>query len=244
VPLSDLTVLVLAGGLGTRLRGVVPDLPKVLAPVAGRPFLDHLLSELARRGARDVVLATGYRSDLVRRFAADGARWGLAVRYSEEHEPLGTGGAVVAARSLLPSDPFVVLNGDTFVEVEWEAFAAAHRAAGAVITVAVVPVADSARFGRVLLADGDRVAGFTEKGEAGPGLVNAGAYLIARDAPAAWGTEAPLSLERDVLPRYVGRGLQGFRCAGRFLDIGTPVSLEEAQRYFVERAHDGISRSA
>jgi NDP-sugar pyrophosphorylase family protein len=210
----------------------VPGVPKVLVSVGGRPFLEHILCDLARQGFHDVVLSTGFRSEAVREFGGDGSRWELRIRYSHEAEPLGTGGAVVAASAMMVSDPFLVLNGDTFVEIDWRGLQAHHLSTGATITMVVVPADDCGRYGAVLVDARDRVVGFSEKGQQGPGLVNAGAYVIARSAPTSWTDPPPLSLERQVLPRYVGRGLWSYRGQGRFVDIGTPEALAGAQHFF------------
>ena len=228
--------VVLAGGLGTRLRSVVADKPKALAPVAGRPFLAHLLRQLGAAGVRDVVLATGYGADQVEAFVKDSTPEDLRVRCVAEEEPLGTGGALAfATRSAGVDGPFLALNGDTFFGGSLGALVDGHRQAGAAATLALAHVARADRYGRVRTdeaASGPaRVVGFDEKGEAtGPAWINAGVYVL---APAALADVPPgqaVSLEREVFPRLVARGdLASVRFPDApFLDIGTPDDYARA----------------
>lgn len=231
------TAVILAGGLGRRLRSVVPDRQKALAPVAGRPFLALLLERLGAAGMRDVILAVGHRAAGVRAFCGDGRRFGVEVRYSEERAPLGTAGAMALAAPLARTDPFLVLNGDTLAELDWDDLLRHHATRGASLTMALAAVPDRGRFGTVEVDPNGRVTGFAEKAMAGAGWVNAGVYVVARTvlercpALARRSGARPASLERDVLPSLVGRGLHGFRAPGlRFLDIGTPAALARADR--------------
>lgn len=223
--------IVLAGGLGTRLRGVVPDLPKPLAPVAGRPFLAIVLEQLRAQGFASAVLSVGYRHELIR--SAFGDRFdGLALRYAVEDRPLGTGGAMrLAARDCSEPDVFV-LNGDTFAEVDFAAMLRAHRQAGAVLTVCAVEVADTTRYGRLLVEDA-RIAGFAEKGVAGAGLINAGIYLMRRELLLQPGLPEAFSFENDVLAAKLDelRPL-AYATHGRFVDIGVPEDYARAQSMF------------
>jgi D-glycero-alpha-D-manno-heptose 1-phosphate guanylyltransferase len=228
-------VVVLVGGLGTRLRSVVADVPKPLAPVAGRPFLHWLLEGFARQGLRRAVLAVGYRAGLVR--AALGARFaGLELAYAEEEAPRGTGGAVWAALPLCAGPRVFVANGDSWIGAPLDRLAAAAPAADLVLTVR--PVEDRARYGSVLVA-GDRVLGMAEKGRAGPGLVNAGLYLMRRDLPARRPMPASFSLEHEVLARPAGLDIRAFATDAPFLDIGTPEDYAAAQTLIPAWAAEG-----
>ncbi len=228
--LADLDVLVLAGGLGTRLRPVLTDRPKVLADVGERPFLDHLLAWLERQGVKRVVLALGHMGEQVEAWlAARDPVPELKIVTVREPEPQGTGGAVAFCRPQLRSDPVLVLNGDTFVETVLESFLAAWRESGAEAGLVSVPVADAARYGRVELTAGNRIARFIEKDEAthGAAWINGGVYLLPlslldRLPP------PPCSLERDLLERLPSESVLAFPASGRFIDIGTPDSLAEA----------------
>jgi NDP-sugar pyrophosphorylase family protein len=234
--LADVSAAVLAGGLGTRLRSVVADRPKVLAPVAGRPFLAHLLGQLARAGVRDAVLLVGYGADQVK--AAFGGEYGgVRLTYSAEPAPLGTGGAVRHALPLLRGRSVLLLNGDSYCDADLAALRDAHAADA---TLTLTRVEDAARFGRVVLGAGDRVTDFGEKRpDPGPGWINAGVYLFRRDLLGAVPAGVPVSLERDVLPGWVrAGGVRGFR-GGRFIDIGVPESYAAADDFFAPPGRGG-----
>jgi NDP-sugar pyrophosphorylase family protein len=225
---SSTTALVLCGGLGTRLRPVTGALPKGLAPVEGRPFLDYMFRYLHGQGVRDVVLCTGYAADQVEAACGDGSPWGLQVRYSREAQPLGTGGAAKLAEPLIASDPFFLLNGDSLVHADLGRLARFHRDKRAKISMVLVHVADKSPFGAVRRGEGDSVAGFSEKGQGGPGWINGGIYLIDRSVLADLPAGEPVSIEKEVFPRYAANGLYGMEAAGSFIDIGTPESYARA----------------
>jgi NDP-sugar pyrophosphorylase family protein len=244
--LAGLDVVVLAGGLGTRLRAVVADRPKVLAPVAGRPFLDHLLAWLARQGARRVVLALGHLAEQVEDHLAarGGVPAGLSVETAREPEPMGTGGALAFCRPRLCSDPVMVVNGDTFVEVGLAAFAASFAASGAEAGLVAVRVPDAARYGRLELSAAGRVERFAEKDAAatGPAWINGGIYLLTARALDRL-PPGPSSLERDLLERLPPGSVAAFPAGGgRFIDIGTPASLAEAPAVLASNLAEPLER--
>jgi D-glycero-alpha-D-manno-heptose 1-phosphate guanylyltransferase len=235
VSTSPREAVVLAGGLGTRLRPVVADLPKPLAPIAGRPFLHWLLEGFARQGIARAVLAVGYRAEAIR--AALGARFaGIELVYAVEETPLGTGGAIWAALGLCAEARVVVANGDSWIGASLAALAAAAPAADLVLTVRPVP--DRARYGAVVV-EGDRVLGMAEKGGEGPGLVNAGLYLMRRDLPARRPMPASFSVEHDVLARPAGLDIRALVTEAPFIDIGTPEDYAAAQGLIPEWAGAG-----
>jgi NDP-sugar pyrophosphorylase family protein len=239
--MDDVTPAILAGGLGTRLRSVV-DRPKVLAPVRGRPFVTYLLDQLREAGAGEVVLLTGHRGDQVR--AALGSCYrGMVLRYSCEPAPLGTAGAVRHGLPLLRGASVLLLNGDSYCDVGLAEFIDGARERDADAGLVLARMADTGRFGRVVVEDGGRVERFEEKAAGGgPGWINAGVYLLRREAVAAWPGDRPLSLERDVLPGLAEGGrVWGHRCEGDFLDIGTPESFRESERFF-DRGEGGLPR--
>ena len=228
---SGVTALVLCGGLGTRLRPVVSDVPKALAPVSGTPFIAYLLRYLERQGVRDIVLCSGYGADQLQAFCGDGSQWGVTIRYSEEKEPLGTGGALKNAEDLVASDPVLVLNGDSFVSADLRALQSYHSAKSSSITMVVTEVADQARFGGVRIRDEDgAVEGFMEKGNTGAGWINAGVYLMRMSIISSMPAAKEVSLEREILPRFAGNGMYAMKTTGTFIDIGTPSSYAEAER--------------
>jgi len=218
---------VLAGGLGTRLRAAVSDVPKVLAPIDGRPFLDIVLAQLYREGFRRVVLLTGYLSEQIESFVARRASPpDLSVVISRETSPLGTGGALSLAREHLQGR-FFLLNGDTFFDVDAHALRAVHLSAGAVATLGATRVPDGGRYGSLELDTGGLLRSFREKDvSAGPALINAGVYLLEPSVVAALPAGVKTSLEADVLPRLIRDGARVAVAPQEadFFDIGTPES--------------------
>ena len=223
--------IVLVGGLGTRLRAVVSDVPKPLAPVAGRPFLAWVLDQLAAGGIRRALLATGHMAATVE--AAVGRQWsGMEVAYSVEDEPLGTGGAVRMAAARLLGDAVHVLNGDTFLRYSPHALDRATRAAGTIAGVALAEVGDVSRYGAVEVAHG-KVSAFHEKSGRGPGLINAGSYFLTAAALDALPAQAAFSLETGFLhPQAAAGGLAAFTATSGFIDIGVPEDYARAQELF------------
>ncbi len=216
--------LILAGGLGTRLRSVVSELPKVLAPVGGHPFLDYLLLQLRRDGIREVVLCVGYKAELVRAHVGNGDRWELSARYSQEDQPLGTGGALRLALDKLGDGPVVVMNGDSFFDVPLRELRERHAQTGAVGTLALASGAGD-RYGAVELDGAGRILAFREKGPRGDGLFNGGVYVLDRSVISAIVPGVATSLERDVFPALGGR-LHGEAFDRFFVDIGVPEDFE------------------
>ncbi|MGN6788031.1 MAG: nucleotidyltransferase family protein [Rhodanobacteraceae bacterium] len=223
--------IVLAGGFGTRLRGIVDNVPKPLASVAGRPFLAWLLDALAAQGLRNVVLATGYRGDQIEQ--ALGTDWqGMALNYSREDEPLGTGGAIALAMQHIMDDACFVLNGDTWLGLDYSRFDAAIRARGARLGVALAAVAEASRYGAVCVQDGC-IAGFVEKGKAGPALVNAGVYRVSRSLLDRVPAGAAFSFEHEVLvPAASREAVVAYTDTDGFIDIGVPEDYRRAQTLF------------
>jgi D-glycero-alpha-D-manno-heptose 1-phosphate guanylyltransferase len=233
--LAHTGAVVLAGGLGTRLRSVTGEHPKVLAPVLGRPYLCHLLDRLERAGLRDVLLCTGYRSEEIS--ASIGTRHGaLSVRYSVEPHPLGTGGALRHALPMMTAEELLVLNGDSYPEADFAEFAARHRDNRARASLLLTKVDEVGRFGMVDTDRECRITGFTEKGGArGAGWINAGAYLLGREVIAEIPAGREASLEHELFPSLIGRGFYGFRLGHHFIDIGTPDSYREAGAFLQAR---------
>ncbi|OFX07416.1 MAG: hypothetical protein A2516_02580 [Alphaproteobacteria bacterium RIFOXYD12_FULL_60_8] len=227
-----LSAMILAGGLGTRLRPAVADRPKVMALVNGRPFLSYLLDQLVDAGVRDVVLCVGYLGDAVLEAFQDSYR-GSKIRYSREDVPLGTGGALRHALKVVSGDAFLIMNGDSYCDLDLRAFVECHRDARAAASIALTRVDDVRRYGSVTVDPHMRVLDFEEKGvRSGAGLINAGIYLLDKGVLAAIPEGKPVSLEREVFPRLIGGGINGFHVSGRFIDIGTPESYRCAAEFF------------
>lgn len=220
--------IVLAGGFGTRLASRLNNIPKPMAPVAGRPFLEILLGHLGRNGCTRVLLSVGHLHEVIQNhFGACFA--GLDLEYVVEQEPLGTGGAIRAALRRVQQASALVLNGDTFLAADLRAMMAEHERAGAVFSMAVAQQPEIGRYGGVVVESG-RVVGFEEKGRTGPGWINAGVYALRRDL--AWPAELAdkFSFERDfMMPRVESLAPVAFPVEGFFLDIGVPEDLDRAQ---------------
>jgi NDP-sugar pyrophosphorylase family protein len=230
---ARLTVAILAGGLGSRLRPVLSDRPKVLAPVGGRPFLAWWFDRLAAQGFREVVLCTAHLADQVKETFGPAYR-NLRLRYSVENQPLGTGEALRHALPLFHSDSVLVFNGDSFCDVDLSRFIRDHFESGLRASLVLTRVEDGSRFGSVKLQADGRVEEFREKtGPPAAGWINAGIYLLSRDLLAASPAKQSRSLERDLLPRWVPEGINAFRHRGKFIDIGTPDSLAQAEDFFL-----------
>lgn len=225
--------IVLVGGLGTRLRAVVSDVPKPLAPVAGRPFLAWLLDAYAAAGLRRVILATGYRSEQIEE--AVGQRWqGMEIAYSREDEPLGTGGAVRQAAAKVQGDGVHLANGDTWLRYEPVALEQATAASGALLGIALARVEDVGRYGAVEVEAG-RVQGFREKGGSGPGLINAGSYYLSPTALDRLPQDRSYSFEERVLAPWTREGaVAAFDRTSDFIDIGVPGDYARAQALFAD----------
>jgi NDP-sugar pyrophosphorylase family protein len=231
---GDLSAVILVGGLGTRLRNVVADRPKPMALVNGKPFLELLVAQLTRAGISDVVLCVGYRADFIEAHFGDGLRFGTRIRYAREQELLGTAGAVRNALHFISSDPFFVLNGDSYCPVDFSKMVADHFNRRAAATIVAVETTDSSRYGTLRLQADGVVEGFIEKTESsGSGWISAGIYLMQQAVLKSLPAGKPASLERDVFPALVQQhSLHSIKTTGAFIDIGIPSELERAQTLF------------
>jgi D-glycero-alpha-D-manno-heptose 1-phosphate guanylyltransferase len=232
--LDSLATLILVGGLGTRLRSVLPrDVPKPLAPIGGRPFLSYLLQFLARQGVNHVILSTGFLSRVFDQVIKESSPSGIKITFSKESEPLGTAGAIRQARRFLTTDPVLILNGDSICLATISPMVTAHLEKNAKASAMLVWVNDIRRFGAVQLNEAGQISGFGEKIAAGgPGLINAGVYLLSGRALDDLPEKVPCSLEYDVFPRWIGSGFYGFVSRAPFIDIGTPESYAAAEKFF------------
>jgi len=228
--MTDYDAIILAGGLGTRLRDTVPELPKALAPIQSRPFLDLLLDKLeALPSIQSIILALGFRADQIQeRYRQD---LHPRVRFSIEDQPLGTGGAVRLALQQATSEQQVILNGDSYLDFDWTALKAAHEQHPEDATLCVTQVPNVGRYGQVETSKG-RVIRFHEKsGEHKPGLINAGVYMAPTSLLMGQIPPHSSSFEHDVLPKWIPNRLYAHCVEGKFIDIGTPESYSTAQHY-------------
>lgn len=219
--------IVLAGGFGTRLRSVVKDVPKPMAPIAGRPFLEILLETLARKGFTRVILSIGFMAEnIMNHFGSHFS--GIDIIYAVEKKPLGTGGAIRLGMSLSQNSHLYIFNGDTYLDIESQDIEALwKRNKRPVIVARHVP--NTNRYGR-LQTDGGRVTGYHEKSLGGSGLINAGCYLFNRGQLDEFDLNEPFSLETDYFARVLSKGLfDVFTTKGQFIDIGIPEDFLRAQ---------------
>ena len=221
--------MILCGGSGTRLGSLTASTPKPLLPVGGAPFLDVLLLELGRHGFTDVVLLAAFEADQVRDYIRENAiarRFGMTLRLSIEPERAGTGGAVHHAMALAEPE-FLLLNGDSWFDINLLGFGETAEFRDADVVMSVREIEDAARYG-VVEMHGGKVQDFLERPrQPGPGLVNAGVYHVRKSIFAA--LEAKCSFERDVLPELARQGrVAGVKRGGYFIDIGVPESYARA----------------
>ncbi len=238
--------VLLVGGMGTRLRELIPSIPKPLASVGNRPFLELLVRQLRHQGIRHLVMCTYHLADQIESEFGVGHDLDVGIMYSKEPYPLGTAGAIKFAGHLLQdAADFLVMNGDSFLEIDFSELIHFHRTHGGLVSIAVTRVENASRYGTVQVGPGGQVIDLTEKaGMAASGLVNAGVYVFSRPVldhiP-----EGTASLERDVLPRLLDFGVYALEQHGMFIDIGTPQDYARAQviynRLFeaAKPTHDG-----
>lgn len=220
--------IILAGGHGTRLAGRLVGVPKAMAPVAGKPFLEILLCQLERCRCTRALLAVGYLHRVIKDYFG-GSFGGMKLEYAVEETLLGTGGAIHSALALARENAVLVLNGDTFLDADYAEMLRFHSEERATLTMAITHQADVARYGGVLVS-GRRILGFEEKCRSGPGWINAGAYVLQRDFswPSALGER--FSFEKDFLMREIGHlAPAAYEVKRFFLDIGIPEDLDRAQ---------------
>jgi len=230
---SDITAVILAGGLGTRLRPIVSDKPKILADICDRPFVTFLLDQLVMADIRDVVLCTGYMADEIYEKLGDAYK-SLKLTYSKEGTPLDTGGALRLALPHLKSDTVLVMNGDSFVNVKFAVYIAWFFKKKCPASLLLANVSDTRCFGKVLVDENGRLFSFKEKGsDSSSGWINAGVYLIKKSLIETIPEGTPFSLEREFFPKLVDQGLYGFQFEGEFIDIGTPKTFALAKNYFL-----------
>jgi D-glycero-alpha-D-manno-heptose 1-phosphate guanylyltransferase len=222
--------IVLAGGEGKRLRSVVRDLPKPMADIAGRPFLWWLMIRLSQQNVGRVVLSVGYKAEAIQEYF--GNKFGaLEISYSLETEPLGTGGAMRFALEAATQQQVIILNGDTYTDIDLRDFISNFQSAKTDLAVAVKYLSDVARYGSVVIEPGSNtITGFDEKRALSAGYINAGVYCLRRNIFAKYSVPDKFSFERDFLPKYLGAlkpvALKGVQV---FIDIGVPEDYALAQ---------------
>lgn len=217
-----LQAIILAGGMGTRLKEVVNNVPKPMAPVGDRPFLEYQVLQLVRWNVRDIILSVGYKRDVIKAYFGDGDRWGARIRYSEEDTPLGTGGAIREAARLVTGENVLVLNGDSYFNLNFEAFHSFHENKKAALSLALVELHDTGRYGRVDIDKEFRILKFQEKLVNEAGFINSGIYLVNTGVLTMLPGDGPASFEKDMLLKCQQLNMFGMPQTGFFVDIGIP----------------------
>lgn len=237
--------ILLAGGLGTRLRSVVSDRPKPMALIQDKPFMEYVVHELAKHGITDIIFAVGYKGSMVEEYFGDGSRFTapdhtpIKIQYAYEKELLGTAGAIKNAGKLVTEDAFYVLNADTFYQIDYSRLAQMQAQKDLDLALVLREVPDISRYGEAILDQG-MLTGFNEKtSEARPGTINGGIYYMKRELLDEI-PEGKVSLENEMIPKWLGekRRLGGFVHDGYFIDIGIP----EAYYQFMDDVKKGVIR--
>lgn len=217
-----LKAVILAGGFGKRLRIAVEDVPKPMAPIAGKPFLEHQIRLLKDQGINEIVLCVYYMADKIKSYFGDGRSLGVDITYSEEEMPLGTGGALKKAEQYLKDGPFLVLNGDTYSQIDIEKFYAFHQEKKSQYTISLMKASHSLSTGNVIVNDG-LIIDFAEKQDIATDTINSGIYLFEPSIFSHIPSNINVSLERETFVQLARSGLlHGYHNDGYFIDIGLP----------------------
>lgn len=236
--------ILLAGGLGTRLRSVVSDRPKPMALIEDKPFMEYVVHELSRHGVTDIIFAVGYKGSMVEEYFGDGSFFAapdgtrMRVQYAYEEELLGTAGAIKNAGRFVTEDTFFVLNADTFYQIDYRRLVQMQQEKALDMALVLRQVPDISRYGEAVLDVDGRLTGFNEKTTAArPGTINGGVYLMRRELLLEI-PEGKVSLENDMIPKWLGEGrrLGGFVNDGYFIDIGIPEDYFK----FIEDVKKGV----
>ena len=227
-----MNAVILAGGFGTRLKSIIHDIPKPMAPVSGRPFLEYVMDKLIIPNIEEIVLSIGYRSDVIQNHFRDIYR-GVPIHYAIETEPLGTGGAIAFACNGIDKDQAcLIINGDTFLDIDYSELIDWYKKSPSSVALVLKNLPDVLRYGAVI-TEGEHITGFAEKGKSGPGTMNAGVYIIQPSVFKVFGLSGKFSFETEFLqPFYSKLRPRAFVTDGYFIDIGIPEDYEKAQKYF------------
>jgi len=231
---EQITVMILAGGYGTRLSSIVADRPKVLADVNGRPFLSYLLDQISILKVKSIIICGGYKGEMIVQAFQYNYKGNVLV-YSQEPNPLGTAGALKLSLNFCSSEHIMVMNGDSFCDTNLLSFVEWHCLKRADSTILLTQVVNSERFGFVKTDEDGKIEEFEEKGVGRNGWINAGVYLIRREIIATIPSNRTVSLEREVFPFLIGKKFYGYKSHGAFIDIGTPESYKKAEEFFTKR---------
>jgi len=229
--MKDIDVLILCGGKGERLSPVIKDRPKVMAEILGRPFLDILIEYVLSFGLKRFILCLGYHGEYIQNYYQKRENT-FDLVFSREDRALGTGGAVKNAQDFIKSDPFIVMNGDSFCRLSLEKFYDFHITKNSDLSMVVAGKEDSKDFGSLTINSDARITAFQEKIENENNFVNGGIYILNKKLLVLIPQGAPISLEYDFFPKLINKGIYGFVTNEPLIDIGTPQRYEQAKAFF------------
>jgi NDP-sugar pyrophosphorylase family protein len=227
--------IILAGGMGTRLGKFVNDKPKPFLKIGDNPFVRRIVDRLVKQGISDIIFCLGYKADKISEYFGDGSNWNINITYIVEDELKGTAGAIRGALSSITGDDVIVLNGDSFCFFNLEMLVNCHKENSALMTLTLVKTDEPDRYGLVDFDENGRIKNFQEKGRAkyGSAYINAGVYVINRSIIMQIDQKRSVSLEKEILPFNLDNKLFAYPLIdNRFVDIGTPESLEYASTFF------------
>ncbi len=235
--LKDIDVVILCGGLGKRLRSIAKDIPKPMVKIGRRPLLDTIIHYMADFGCRRFILCLGYKANLIKSYYTDNdSMRGLNIVFSYEKTPLGTGGAVKNAKRLIRSNPFIVLNGDSFRKFNLAHFLKFHQQKKSLVTILLKKVTNGREYGEVKVDKSSRILSFNEKNSAVKNcLINAGVYIFDKKVFRLMPATSEFSLEFDFFPRMAQKKIFGYPYRGYFIDIGTPERYQEAKKHLLKK---------
>lgn len=225
-------ILILAGGLGSRLREVTGHYPKSMVLIRDKPFLEYLILQLKKHNLTEILLCTGYLGEKIKEYFQNGDRWGVEIEYSEEEKPLRTAGAIKLAESFISSDNFLVLNGDSYLDIDFNELIEFHKLREALATLALVEISKPDRYGLVEIDKNSYITSFREKGAVSKSnLINGGVYVFQKEVLNLI-SEGSVSLEEDIFPKLIGKHFYGKPEKVYFIDIGVPEDYNRVQKEF------------
>lgn len=229
--------IILCGGLGTRLRSIVSNVPKSMAPIQGIPFMQLQLEKLKMAGCNKVVFAVGYKKELIENYFKNDFL-GMELVYSKEEEPLGTGGALKQALDYITEDFAIVLNGDVYLDIDFNKLIDRHINTGAVYTLAIKPMENFDRYGNIIF-EGDKIIAHIEKKPTNKGYINLGCYVVNKNIFINMNMPNKFSLETDYLTNNITKRLHSYYIYdGYFIDIGIPEDYEKFLKYMKDKFND------
>ncbi len=233
--MKGIDVIILVGGKGTRLQGILPQVPKPLAPINGKPFLDIVFSQIKKCSQiTKIVLAVCHMAHLIIEHYKNQGH-GIPIDFAIEREPLGTGGAIKNALKLTSSENVLCMNGDSFIEMDINDFIGTHLRTDRFMTIAIKRIENTDRYGFVKLTEHNRIVSFEEKRKGIiQGYINSGVYIFKRTIFDTIKENTCKSLEKELLPKFINQGVYGYVTSGKFIDIGTPESYKAATSFFTE----------